>query len=85
MGEIRSSERWIWSAIGNTTNLAARLESLTRQLEADVLIDGPTFEAARDSAAPFQRLGEVPIKGRRDPVAVFGFRTGPAVEPPRSV
>jgi len=36
----------IWSAIGNTTNLAARLQSLTPELGASVVIDADTWERA---------------------------------------
>jgi hypothetical protein len=32
-------DRMIWSAIGNTTNLAARLQSLTRDLDASLVIE----------------------------------------------
>ncbi len=31
VGNIRAADRWIWSAIGNTTNLAARLEANDRR------------------------------------------------------
>jgi len=39
VGNIQAVDRMIWSAIGNTTNLAARLQSLTRELGASVVID----------------------------------------------
>ena len=42
VGNIQAVDRMIWSAIGNTTNLAARLQSLTRDLGAALVIDGTT-------------------------------------------
>ena len=39
VGNIQAVDRMIWSAIGNTTNLAARLQSLTRDLDASLVID----------------------------------------------
>jgi class 3 adenylate cyclase len=71
VGPIRSVDRHIWSAIGNTTNLAARLEALTRELDAPIVIDEPTFLAARADAPDFQRLPEMPIRGLRSPHDVF--------------
>jgi class 3 adenylate cyclase len=65
VGNIQAVDRMIWSAIGNTTNLAARLQSLTRELEAAVVIDSPTWERAQASAADFEKRPEVPIRGRR--------------------
>jgi class 3 adenylate cyclase len=44
----------IWSAIGNTTNLAARLQQRTRELDASIVIDGATRSGARDDKG---RLG----------------------------
>ena len=37
VGNIRSVDRYIWSAVGNTTNLAARMEGLTRTLDTDMV------------------------------------------------
>ncbi len=43
VGNIQAVDRMIWSAIGNTTNLAARLQSLTRDLDASLVIDNGTW------------------------------------------
>ena len=61
----------IWGALGNTTNLAARLQAMSRELEAAVVIDRPTFERGREAAASFVDQGELPIRGRSDPERVF--------------
>lgn len=71
VGPIRSVDRHIWSAIGNTTNLAARLEAMTRELGAPIVIDEPTFLAARQDAADFERRPEVAIRGLRMPHDIF--------------
>ena len=39
MGSIRAADRVIYSALGNTTNLASRLQGLTRELDASVVIE----------------------------------------------
>ena len=71
VGNIRAVDRLIWSAVGNTTNLAARLEALTRDLDALIVIDEPTRRGASYVAVDFQHRPETPIRGRRDPVDVY--------------
>ncbi len=71
VGNIRAVDRMIWSAIGNTTNPAARLQSLTRDLDASVVIDNGTWERAQPAAADFEKRPEVPIRGRRETQDVY--------------
>ncbi len=69
VGPIRAVDRLIWSAIGNTTNLAARLQALTRELRAAVVIDDETWRRGGHAAAAFVLHRELPIRGlqeRRD-------------------
>jgi adenylate cyclase len=66
VGNIRAVDRMIWIAIGNTTNLAARLQGLTKDLDASVVIDIVTWERARLVAADFQKRPGVAIRGRRE-------------------
>ena len=65
VGAIRSVDRHIWSAIGNTTNLAARLQALTRDLGGPIVIDEATHDAAREDASDFERYPETAIRGLR--------------------
>ena len=66
VGNIQAVDRRIWTAIGNTTNLAARLQSLTRDLDAALVIDHATWERAQPAAAAFEKRPDVPIRGRRE-------------------
>jgi class 3 adenylate cyclase len=63
-GCIQSVDRMIWTVIGNTTNLAARLESLTREMGAAVIIDRATWQRAQPAADRFQKMTAVQIRGR---------------------
>jgi class 3 adenylate cyclase len=63
----------IWTAIGNTTNLAARLQSLTRDLDASLVIDGGTWERAQPAAADFEKRPDLPIRGRRETQDVYAL------------
>jgi class 3 adenylate cyclase len=73
VGNIRAVDRMIWSAIGNTTNLAARLQRLTREFDAAVVIDAPTWQRAQASAADFEKRPAVPIRGRRETQDVYAL------------
>ena len=71
VGAIRSVDRYIWSAIGNTTNLAARLQALSRELDAPIVIDDETHRAAHEQARDFERRPGTAIRGLRNAHDVF--------------
>jgi class 3 adenylate cyclase len=73
VGSIRSSDRLIWTAVGNTTNLAARLQSLTRELDASVAIDAATRARAAAVSADFEHHPALSIRGRPERVDVYAL------------
>jgi adenylate cyclase len=73
VGNIRAVDRMIWSAIGNTTNLAARLQSLTRELDAALVVDPSTWERAQPATADFVKRADLPIRGRRQRQDVYAL------------
>lgn len=73
VGAIRSVDRYIWSAIGNTTNLAARLQLLTKDFDAPIVIDEATRAGAADVAQGFERQPETPIRGLRETRDLFSL------------
>jgi class 3 adenylate cyclase len=79
VGNIRATDRLIWSAIGNTTNLAARLQALTRELDAAIAIDATTRERAGYVCADFAHHAGVAIRGRTDRHDVFALPLARAV------
>lgn len=78
VGCIRSTDRLIWSAVGSTTNLAARLQALTRELDAGIALDETTRERAGYVCADFVRHERVAIRGRTERVDVFALPLHPA-------
>ncbi|MGH7289235.1 MAG: adenylate/guanylate cyclase domain-containing protein [Myxococcota bacterium] len=64
VGSIRSTDRLIWSAVGSTTNLASRLQSMTRELDAAIAIDETTRERAGYVCTDFVRHADLAIRGR---------------------
>jgi class 3 adenylate cyclase len=69
-GHIGSPERHEYSAIGDVTNVASRLQTLTKEHGYRILVSKAVAELLeRKDLAP---LGAVPVKGHA-PVEVFGY------------
>jgi len=73
VGNIGSSERHNYSAIGDAVNVAARLEGLTKDLSRKILVTGAVVERLDDRFS-FEPLGTHGVKGH-SPVEVWGIRT----------
>ncbi len=71
VGSIQAADRMIWSALGNTTNLAARLQALTRELDVAAVIDEATWRAAGPRKSSFERRDAVRIRGLNERRDVF--------------
>jgi adenylate cyclase len=71
VGYVQMGDHVVWTAIGNTANLAARLQGLSRDLDAAIVIDRSTRAACGEAAARLQCRRNVPIRGRRNTEDVF--------------
>jgi class 3 adenylate cyclase len=73
VGNIEAADRTIWTAIGSGVNLAARLQSLTRELNASILIDAVTHDRAGEAAAGLVPHRAVAIRGLKEPASVYAL------------
>ncbi len=72
VGNIGSEEYRNFTAIGDTTNLAARLQDVAKP--GDVVV-GPLTAAQVNGAFALSPLGSVTVKGRTEPTEVFDLRS----------
>lgn len=73
VGDIQAVDRRIWSVVGCTTNLAARLQALTRDLHASIAIDPVTRERAGAACVAFRLHEGQHIRGRTEPIDLWAL------------
>lgn len=74
-GYTGTQRRATYTCVGDTVNLAARLESHTKVVGQPILIDENT-RLSLSSAIQVQDQGMVPIKGKASDVKVFSVVVG---------
>ena len=71
-GSVGAGQRLSFTLLGDTVNLAARLEELNKQHATRILVSESTREACGDHFI-FAGLGSVTVRGRSDAVGIFSI------------
>jgi adenylate cyclase len=67
---IGSEDRLSYALVGDTVNVASRIQSLNKEFNTDVLISGTTLKRLSEYIYG-EKLGATPVKGKKDPVEIF--------------
>jgi class 3 adenylate cyclase len=73
LGIVGSGQRKQYAAIGDSTNVSARLQGMSKPLNAPVLISESTYLAASEQIL-VDKLEPVSLKGKSQPLQVYRLK-----------
>lgn len=71
-GIIGSSARMEYTAIGDTVNVSARLESSCKKLKRDIIFSKETLEGQPDPGR-YKKMGNLKVKGREKTITIYSL------------
>jgi adenylate cyclase len=75
-GNVGSERRLEYTALGDTTNTAARLEGMTKGTPHQLYVSDTTYQALTRPAEDLTAVGDAEVRGRKAKVRLWSLRDG---------
>jgi adenylate cyclase len=70
-GSVGSPERLVYALVGDTVNVASRIQDLNKRFGTDILVSETTRTGVTDDALRFESLGKTPLRGKRQELGIL--------------